>query len=69
MVESHFTDETQKAEKIKQLGNKEFKAQSYHDAIKYYTEALEIAPHETIFSNRAASFIAIKEFTRAMEDC
>jgi hypothetical protein len=30
---------------------------------------VEIEPHETIYSNRAASFIALKDFKRALEDC
>jgi tetratricopeptide (TPR) repeat protein len=51
------------------MGNNEFKQGNYHAAIEYYSDAIEIQPHETIFSNRAASFIAIKEFRRAMEDC
>jgi DnaJ family protein C protein 7 len=30
---------------------------------------LEIQPHEAIYSNRAASFIALKDYKRALEDC
>lgn len=30
---------------------------------------IEIEPHETIYSNRAASFIALKDYKRALEDC
>ena len=30
---------------------------------------VDIQPHEAIYSNRAASYIAIKEFARAKEDC
>ena len=30
---------------------------------------LEIEPHETIYSNRAASLIALKNFKQALDDC
>jgi len=30
---------------------------------------IEIEPHETIYSNRAACFIALKDFKHALEDC
>jgi tetratricopeptide (TPR) repeat protein len=33
------------------------------------TQCLEIQPHETIYSNRAASFIALHDYKRALEDC
>lgn len=59
----------EKAEKKKQLGNTEFKKQNYSAAINYYTDAIEIQPHEAIYSNRAASFIALKDFKRALDDC
>ena len=57
------------AEQKKQLGNTEFKKQNYVAAIKLYTEAIEIQPHEAIYSNRAASYIALKNFRNALEDC
>jgi len=59
----------EKAEKKKQLGNAEFKKQNYSAAINYYTDAIEIQPHEAIYSNRAASLIALKDFKRALDDC
>ena len=35
----------------------------------YFLINLEIEPHEAIYSNRAASFIAMKDYKRALEDC
>lgn len=67
MVES--TSPEQLAEKKKNLGNEEFKKQNYEAAINYYSEALEIQPHEAIYSNRAASYIALKKFELALNDC
>jgi tetratricopeptide (TPR) repeat protein len=34
-----------------------------------YTQALEVQQHESIYSNRAASFIAVGEYSRAISDC
>ena len=64
------------------MGNDAFKKQAYHEAIEHYTDAIskwfvfsdilfrvDIAPHEAMYSNRAASLIQLKEFNRAMEDC
>ena len=59
----------QKAEVKKNLGNNEFKNGNYSAAIAYYTEALEIEPHEAIYSNRAASYIALKQYKLALDDC
>jgi tetratricopeptide (TPR) repeat protein len=72
--------ESTKADQRKQLGNQEFKKGNYQAAISYYTEAIgkdspsfyvcsEIAPHETIYSNRAASMIQLKQYKRALDDC
>ena len=58
-----------KANLKKELGNNEFKKGNHSAAINYYTDAIEIEPHETIYSNRAASFIALKDYKRALEDC
>jgi len=70
MVEcNNHTEPSANAEKKKNEGNNEFKKGNYHAAIEYYTDAIDIKPHETYYSNRAASLIAIKEFRRAMEDC
>lgn len=35
----------------------------------YYTESIELEPHETTHSNRALCFIQKLEFKRAEEDC
>ena len=76
------TPSNAQAEAKKQKGNAEFKKGNHGAAIAYYTEAIgkliknplsffffiEIQPHETILSNRAASFIAIKDYKRALDD-
>jgi len=57
-----------KAEQKKVQGNAEFKKGNHGAAISYYTEAIEIQPHEAVLSNRAASFIAIKDYKNALDD-
>jgi len=59
----------QQAEAKKTQGNDAFKRQDFQSAIRLYTEALQIQPSETILSNRAAVYIALKQFRRAVEDC
>jgi len=59
----------QQAEAKKNQGNEAFKRQDFQSAIRLYTEALRIQPSETILSNRAAVFISMKQFRKAVEDC
>lgn len=59
----------EKAEQKKNLGNQEFKKGNFSAAVSYYTEAIETEPHEAIYSNRAASLIALKQYKQALEDC
>jgi len=53
MVDTNMLDEKEQAEKLKQLGNNEFKKQNYHDAINYYTQAISLSPTAPLYSNRA----------------
>ena len=69
MVDTNMIDEKEQAEKLKQLGNAEFKKQDYYAAINFYTQAIQLAPTAPLYSNRAASFISTKDYTRSMEDC
>ena len=69
MVESNVTMTDSASEDKKNLGNAEFKKGNHGKAIQYYTEAADIQPTEQIYSNRAASYIAIKEYRKALDDC
>ncbi|TFK37408.1 hypothetical protein BDQ12DRAFT_705873 [Crucibulum laeve] len=63
-------DVTQRAEKVKERGNVAFKAGRYGEAIDLYTEAIQLNPLEPSYlTNRAASYMAIKRFRLALEDC
>ena len=48
--------DTDNPEAIKELGNKAFLAKDFQEAIKHYTQAIEMtqdAPNHIYFSNRA----------------
>jgi len=69
MVDTNMHNTEEEAEKLKQQGNTEFKKQNYHDAINYYTQAIQLAPTAPLHSNRAQAYIFIKDFARSQEDC
>lgn len=61
------------AEQLKGLGNEALKRASYDEAIKYYTEAIEMAKSNSqschvYFSNRCAAYQQKKEYHAALED-
>lgn len=46
----------------KSQGNQAFMNQDYLSAISFYTQAITLQPHETVYCNRAASYLAIRDF-------
>ncbi|THU97707.1 protein prenylyltransferase [Dendrothele bispora CBS 962.96] len=63
-------DVSKRAEQIKEKGNQAFKAGKYQEAIGDYTKAIELNPIEPAFlTNRAASYMALKRFRPALDDC
>ncbi|KAJ3783348.1 hypothetical protein GGU10DRAFT_361198 [Lentinula aff. detonsa] len=63
-------DIIQRAEKVKEKGNVAFKAGKYQEAIEHYAKAIEMNPLEPAFlTNRAASYMALKRFRPALDDC
>ncbi|KAF2149937.1 small glutamine-rich tetratricopeptide repeat-containing protein A [Myriangium duriaei CBS 260.36] len=64
----------QKLDRQKEEGNTHFKAGRYQDAVRVYTEALEVDPsnkgtNSKILQNRALCNTKLKEWTKAIEDC
>ncbi|KAG5353588.1 hypothetical protein C0989_005109 [Termitomyces sp. Mn162] len=71
-------DSIARAEKVKEQGNVSFKAGRYGEAIDLYTKAIgqmltpktELNSAEPAYlTNRAASYIALKKFRPALDDC
>jgi DnaJ homolog subfamily C member 7 len=61
---------TIKAEQFKDMGNKYYKSEEYQEAIRYYTQALSLLPKEgAYYGNRAAAWLMMKEYKRAVKDC
>ena len=57
------------AEKAKAEGNKALQAKNYAEAVKKYTEAIAFdATQHTYFSNRAAAYMQLKDYERALHD-
>ncbi|KIM90142.1 hypothetical protein PILCRDRAFT_811871 [Piloderma croceum F 1598] len=58
-----------RADRIKEQGNTAFKAMKFDQAIEFYSKAIEIRPEPAYLTNRAASYMGIKKFRPALEDC
>ncbi|OQR88029.1 hypothetical protein ACHHYP_07687 [Achlya hypogyna] len=57
------------AEQEKNLGNEEFNAKNYDQAIVHYSEAIRLAPNNHIYySNRSAAYGAINKWEQAEQD-
>ncbi|CAK4218767.1 unnamed protein product [Aphanomyces euteiches] len=57
------------AENEKNLGNEEFNAKNYDQAIHHYTEAIKLAPNNHIYySNRSAAYGALNMWEKAEQD-
>eukprot|EP00775_Hariotina_reticulata_P013360 gene13360-13488_t len=60
----------ERAERAKLKGNEAFKAGRYNDAIKAYSEALQLQPNHPVYaSNRAMAYLKIFSFEAAEADC
>lgn len=64
----------EEAESYKNKGNDAFKNDKYEEAISLYTKAVNFAEKDsrdlsTYLKNRAASYLKIKEYGKAIQDC
>jgi len=57
-----------KANQLKDRGNQAFTQGNFQAAIEYYTQALAAHPEATFYSNRAACYIYLKQFEKAIVD-
>ena len=68
-------DPLTKALELKNKGNEYFRQGKYDDALKLYSDAIEICPFEktkelsTFYQNRAACYEHMKKYENVVEDC
>lgn len=56
---------------MKALGNAAFAKKDFNEAIKYFSQAIEVAPEDkahVLYSNRSGSYASLKDWTKALED-
>jgi DnaJ family protein C protein 7 len=63
-----------KQEDLKEKGNEAYKKGSSAEAIKIYTEAIELDAHNkillsTLYANRGLAYLKQKKYTEALDDC
>lgn len=60
---------------LKESGNDAFKAGDFDEAIDKYTKAIEVSKKDEVkdlavlYKNRAAVYLKLEEFDRAIQDC
>lgn len=57
------------ADREKEKGNELFKSGDFRDAVDAYTKSLALASKDATLSNRAAAYLKLELFDRAIEDC
>ena len=59
-----------KSEEIKLLGNEQFKKGNWQEAVKLYSQAIEIDPKElSFYLNRSGAYHNLKEYDSVIQDC
>jgi len=56
-------------DQLKAQGNKAFSSGNYEDAIKLFSQAIELDPtNHVLYSNRSAAYASLKDFDSALQD-
>ena len=56
------------ADAEKELGNTQFKAGNYEQAIVHFSKAIELGATHVLYSNRSACFCGLKKYDEALSD-
>ena len=63
-------DASVKAAQFKDMGNRFYQQEEYQEAIRYYTQAISLQPNDgSYYGNRAAAWLMMREYRRAIKDC
>ncbi|GAA5853383.1 hypothetical protein JCM8547_002435 [Rhodosporidiobolus lusitaniae] len=54
---------------LKARGNKLYSSKQYHDAVEYYSKAIECEEQAVFYSNRAACYTNLNQLDKVVEDC
>jgi stress-induced-phosphoprotein 1 len=58
-----------KVDELKSKGNAALQAENFSEAVKFYTEAIEIDPsNHILYSNRSAAFAKTGDFQNSLKD-
>lgn len=56
-------------DELKAKGNAALQSENFDDAIKYYSEAIDIDPsNHILYSNRSAAYVKVGKYTNSLED-
>jgi len=59
-----------KANLVKEQGNEAYNDGRFEEAVKLYTDAMQIAKDLTpLYTNRAATYLKLQKFQEAIDDC
>jgi stress-induced-phosphoprotein 1 len=57
------------ADALKNKGNEAFQRKDYVEAVKLFTEAIQLDPkNHVLYSNRSGAYAAQQKYTEALED-
>lgn len=63
-------DNKEQAQEKKELGNSFISKKEYSQAVKMYTEAIQLDPSQAIFfSNRALAYLELQKYQEVIDDC
>ncbi|KAG8916963.1 hypothetical protein FRC02_003442 [Tulasnella sp. 418] len=70
MKDVSLSDYFMAAEELKVQGNEKYSAKLYLEAVELYTRAIDLRPYEpTYLTNRAAAYMALNKYGKALSDC
>lgn len=64
-----MADKQQKVIEAKEKGNAAFNKKDFKEAVKYFSEAIELDPsNHVLYSNRSGAYVSMGEHQKALDD-